>query len=106
MGAPEAEEPRPEPRAAAILGHLLAVKKRQTTADEHFEPSKEMVALLENYGQKMPGDICAQLESSTDHWTKTQWREINVEQMDVQLRRFAKPYRRQFPWEKGSMKEK
>ncbi|XP_039565937.1 dynein heavy chain 11, axonemal [Passer montanus] len=29
-------------------------------------------------------------ESSIDDWTKTQWREINVEQMDVQLRRFAK----------------
>ncbi|XP_068065228.1 dynein axonemal heavy chain 11 isoform X2 [Anomalospiza imberbis] len=28
--------------------------------------------------------------SSIDDWTKTQWREINVEQMDVQLRRFAK----------------
>ncbi|XP_023776228.1 dynein heavy chain 11, axonemal-like [Cyanistes caeruleus] len=29
-------------------------------------------------------------KSSIDDWTKTQWREINVEQMDVQLRRFAK----------------
>ncbi|XP_064268202.1 dynein axonemal heavy chain 11 [Passer domesticus] len=31
-----------------------------------------------------------QRQSSIDDWTKTQWREINVEQMDVQLRRFAK----------------
>ncbi|CAM9220355.1 unnamed protein product [Bubo scandiacus] len=29
-------------------------------------------------------------ESSIDVWTKTHWRQINVEQMDVQLRRFAK----------------
>jgi len=28
-----------------IMGHLLAVKERQTTADELFEPLKEMVAL-------------------------------------------------------------
>lgn len=29
-------------------------------------------------------------QSSIDDWTETQWREINVEQMDVQLRKFAK----------------
>ncbi|RMC05104.1 hypothetical protein DUI87_18286 [Hirundo rustica rustica] len=29
-------------------------------------------------------------KSSIDDWTETQWREINVEQMDEQLRRFAK----------------
>ncbi|KAM6276202.1 LOW QUALITY PROTEIN: dynein axonemal heavy chain 11 [Spheniscus humboldti] len=140
-----------------IMGHLLAVKQRLTTADELFEPLKEMVALLESYGQKMP-EVYAQLEelpekwnaikkravlvkhkvtpfqasevavtrrkctlldgkqvefrerfkmeapfqfdaenayarldkSSIDHWAKTQWRQINVEQMDVELRRFAK----------------
>ncbi|KAM6314848.1 LOW QUALITY PROTEIN: dynein axonemal heavy chain 11 [Aegotheles albertisi] len=73
-----------------ITGHLLAVKEGQTTVDELSEPLKEVVALLESYGQKMPGEVYAQLESSIDDWTKTQWREINVEQMDVELRRFAK----------------
>ncbi|KAM6142342.1 LOW QUALITY PROTEIN: dynein axonemal heavy chain 11 [Phoenicopterus ruber ruber] len=163
-----------------ITGHLLAVKQRQTTADEPFEPLKEMVALSESYGQKMP-EVYAQLEelpekwnaikravlvkhkvtplqasevavirrkctlldanqelemlekevllmqesaklfevavpdykqmkpcqkelqllkkvwdisvyinSSIDDWAKTQWRQINVEQMDVELGRFAK----------------
>ncbi|XP_039246886.1 LOW QUALITY PROTEIN: dynein beta chain, ciliary-like [Pipra filicauda] len=46
----------------AIMGHLLAMKERQTTADKLFEPLKEMAALLESCGQKMTGDICAQLE--------------------------------------------
>lgn len=32
---------------AEMMGHLLAVKERQTTPDELFEPLKEMVALLE-----------------------------------------------------------
>ncbi|KAM9302491.1 LOW QUALITY PROTEIN: dynein axonemal heavy chain 11 [Morus bassanus] len=162
-----------------ITGHLLAVKQRQTTADELFESLKEVVALLESYGQKMPGEVYAQLEelpekwnafkravsvkhkvtplqasevavirrkctlldanqelevlekemllmqesaklfevaildykqmkqckvwllkkvwdigvyinSSIDDWAKTQWRQINVEQMDVELGRFAK----------------
>ncbi|XP_009578953.1 PREDICTED: dynein heavy chain 11, axonemal-like, partial [Fulmarus glacialis] len=141
-----------------IMGYLLAVKQTQTTADELFEPLKEMVELLESYGQKMPGEVYAQLKelpekwnavekramsvkhkvtslqasevavirrkcisfdgkqmefrqrfkkeapfqfdvenayapldkSSIDDWAKTQWRQINVEQMDVELGRFAK----------------
>lgn len=32
--------------------------------------------------------VCFQ--RSIDNWTKTQWRQINAEQMDVELRRFAK----------------
>ncbi|KAG6939918.1 dynein axonemal heavy chain 11, partial [Chelydra serpentina] len=32
--------------------------------------------------------IC--VTSNIDDWTKTQWRQINVEQMDAELRRFAK----------------
>ncbi|CAM9221157.1 unnamed protein product [Bubo scandiacus] len=35
-------------------------------------------------------DISVYINSSIDVWTKTHWRQINVEQMDVQLRRFAK----------------
>ncbi|KAM6338976.1 LOW QUALITY PROTEIN: dynein axonemal heavy chain 11 [Podargus strigoides] len=117
-----------------IMGHLLAVKERHTTPDELFEPLKEVAALLESYGQKMLGEVYAQLEPAIkpelpqkwnavkkrdvsvkhkvtslqvaiirrkcalldarlkiiDDWTKTQWRQINVEQMDVELKRFAK----------------
>ncbi|XP_015413618.1 PREDICTED: dynein heavy chain 11, axonemal [Myotis davidii] len=35
-------------------------------------------------------DVIAYVKRSIDNWTKTQWRQINVEQMDVELRRFAK----------------
>ncbi|XP_029423391.1 dynein heavy chain 11, axonemal [Nannospalax galili] len=35
-------------------------------------------------------DVIVYVTRSIDNWTKTQWRQINVEQMDVELRRFAK----------------
>ncbi|KAM4874879.1 dynein axonemal heavy chain 11 [Thomomys bottae] len=35
-------------------------------------------------------DVIVYVRSTIDNWTKTQWRQINVEQMDVELRRFAK----------------
>lgn len=47
---------------AEMTGHLLAVKERQTTPDELFEPLKEMVALLESYGQKMSSEVYVQSE--------------------------------------------
>uniref|UniRef100_A0A4W2DC87 Dynein axonemal heavy chain 11 n=1 Tax=Bos indicus x Bos taurus TaxID=30522 RepID=A0A4W2DC87_BOBOX len=35
-------------------------------------------------------DVIIYVRRSIDNWTKTQWRQINVEQMEVELRRFAK----------------
>ncbi|XP_048655651.1 dynein axonemal heavy chain 11 isoform X1 [Marmota marmota marmota] len=35
-------------------------------------------------------DVIIYVRRSIDNWTNTQWRQINVEQMDVELRRFAK----------------
>ncbi|KAM5271528.1 dynein axonemal heavy chain 11 [Ctenodactylus gundi] len=35
-------------------------------------------------------DVIIYIRGSIDNWTKTQWRQINVEQMGVELRRFAK----------------
>lgn len=34
--------------------------------------------------------LLVRFQRSIDNWTKTQWRQINVEQMEVELRRFAK----------------
>lgn len=34
--------------------------------------------------------LCFLLQNSIDDWAKTQWRQINVEQMDMELRSFAK----------------
>ncbi|KAM7121693.1 dynein axonemal heavy chain 11 [Molossus nigricans] len=35
-------------------------------------------------------DVTVYVKRSIDNWTKTQWRQINVEQMGAELRRFAK----------------
>ncbi|KAF7658249.1 hypothetical protein LDENG_00015570 [Lucifuga dentata] len=39
-------------------------------------------------------DIVVFVQSSVENWTKTKWRQINVDQMDAELRRFAKDIRK------------
>ncbi|XP_059027314.1 dynein axonemal heavy chain 11 [Mustela lutreola] len=54
-----------------IMGHLLAVRSRQRTTDELFEPLKQTIILLENYGQKMPEQVYIQLEELPERWETT-----------------------------------
>nr|XP_060488661.1 dynein axonemal heavy chain 11 isoform X2 [Panthera onca] len=54
-----------------IMGHLLAVRSRQRTTDELFEPLKQTIALLETYGQKMPEQVYIQLEELPERWETT-----------------------------------
>ncbi|XP_051008480.1 dynein axonemal heavy chain 11 [Acomys russatus] len=56
---------------ADVMGHLLAVRSRQSTTDELFEPLKETITLLERYGQKMPEHVYAQLEGLPERWATT-----------------------------------
>ncbi|KAI1886190.1 hypothetical protein AGOR_G00211440 [Albula goreensis] len=49
---------------------------------------KEIAALKELW------DIVVYVHCSIDEWIKTQWREINVDQMDAELKRFAKEVRK------------
>ncbi|KAJ8415860.1 hypothetical protein AAFF_G00404170 [Aldrovandia affinis] len=49
---------------------------------------KEIVILKELW------DIVEYVHCSIEEWTKTQWREINVDQMDAELRRFTKDMRK------------
>ncbi|XP_042345657.1 dynein axonemal heavy chain 11 [Plectropomus leopardus] len=39
-------------------------------------------------------DIVVFVQTSVENWTMTKWRQINVDQMDAELRRFAKDIRR------------
>ncbi|KAM8734967.1 dynein axonemal heavy chain 11 [Acanthopagrus schlegelii] len=39
-------------------------------------------------------DIIVFVQSSVENWTMTKWRQINVDQMDAELRRFAKDIRK------------
>uniref|UniRef100_H3A2B2 Dynein axonemal heavy chain 9 n=1 Tax=Latimeria chalumnae TaxID=7897 RepID=H3A2B2_LATCH len=51
-----------------VMGHLMAVKERQSTTDEMFEPLKETIELLKTYEQEMPDEVHKQLESINWSW--------------------------------------
>ena len=46
----------------AVMGHLMAVKDRQATTDEMFEPLKQTIELLKTYGQELPEEVHMQLQ--------------------------------------------
>ena len=48
----------------AVMGHLMAVKDRQSTTDEMFEPLKQTIELLKTYDQEMPEEVHMQLQVS------------------------------------------
>ena len=45
-----------------VMGHLMAVKDRQATTDNMFEPLKETIELLQSYDQVMSDAVHQQLE--------------------------------------------
>lgn len=45
-----------------IMGHLMAVKDRQSNTDELFEPLKQTIELLKVYEQELPDEVYKQLE--------------------------------------------
>lgn len=45
-----------------MMGHLMAVKDRQTTADNMFEPLKATIELLKTYGQEMNDEVHLQVQ--------------------------------------------
>lgn len=47
-----------------IMGHLMALKERQSSTDEMFEPLKQTIELLKTYGQELPETVFEQLEVS------------------------------------------
>ena len=44
------------------MGHLMAVKERQSVTDEMFEPLKQTIELLKTYDQEMPEEVHMQLQ--------------------------------------------
>ena len=45
-----------------VMGHLSAVRERQQTTDEMFEPLKQTIELLKTYEQEMPEEVHLQLQ--------------------------------------------
>ena len=48
----------------SCMGHLMAVKERQESTDEMFEPLKQTIELLKTYDQEMPDEVHTQLQVS------------------------------------------
>ncbi|XP_066570660.1 dynein axonemal heavy chain 11 [Amia ocellicauda] len=61
-----------------VMGFLLAVRDRQVSTDELFEPLKETIVLLESYGQRMPDHIYNQLEELPEKWNNTKKIAVSV----------------------------
>jgi hypothetical protein len=49
-------------KLVGCMGYLLAVKDRQATTDEMFEPLKQTIELLKTYEQEMPEEVHLQLQ--------------------------------------------
>lgn len=45
-----------------VMFNLLAIKDRQATTDNMFEPLKQTIELLKTYNQEMPDEIHQLLE--------------------------------------------
>lgn len=50
----------------AIMGHLMAIRDRQISNEQHFKPLKSTTELLKTYGQQLPENIYMQLEVSAN----------------------------------------
>lgn len=45
-----------------IMGHLMAIRDRQISNEQHFKPLKSTAELLKTYGQQLPESVYTQLE--------------------------------------------
>ncbi|XP_072536739.1 dynein axonemal heavy chain 11 [Salminus brasiliensis] len=52
-----------------VMGCLLAVRDRQASTDQLFEPLRAVVSLLEQYGETLPDNIYTQLEELPERWS-------------------------------------
>ncbi|XP_053089780.1 dynein axonemal heavy chain 11 isoform X1 [Pangasianodon hypophthalmus] len=51
-----------------VMGCLLAVRSRQPSTDQMFDPLTAVVSLLQQYGETLPDHIYTQLEELPERW--------------------------------------
>ncbi|XP_064351341.1 dynein axonemal heavy chain 9 [Camelus dromedarius] len=68
-----------------IMGHLVAVKERQSSTDEMFEPLKQTIELLRTYEQELPETVFKQLEELPEKWNTMKKMAITVRQQVAPL---------------------
>ncbi|NXU74079.1 DYH9 protein, partial [Oreotrochilus melanogaster] len=67
-----------------MMGHLLAVKERQSATDAMFEPLKQTIQLLKTYEQQLPEEVYEQLEELPEKWN-------NVKKLAVAVKQHVAP---------------
>ena len=67
------------------MGHLVAVKERQATTDEMFDPLKQTIELLKIYDQEMPEEVHIQLQELPEQWNNTKKIAITTKQQVAPL---------------------
>ncbi|KAM5274465.1 dynein axonemal heavy chain 9 isoform 2-T2 [Ctenodactylus gundi] len=68
-----------------IMGHLVALKERQSSTDEMFEPLTETIELLKTYEQQLPEAVFRQLEELPEKWSHIKKMAITVRQQVAPL---------------------
>ncbi|NXY46192.1 DYH9 protein, partial [Ceuthmochares aereus] len=63
-----------------IMGHLQAVKERQSVTDAMFEPLKQTIELLKSYEQQLPEEVYKQLEELPEKWNSVKKLAVAVKQ--------------------------
>uniref|UniRef100_A0A7M4EWH0 Dynein axonemal heavy chain 9 n=1 Tax=Crocodylus porosus TaxID=8502 RepID=A0A7M4EWH0_CROPO len=100
-----------------IMGHLMAVKERQSSTDEMFEPLKQTIELLKIYEQELPEEVYKQLEELPEKWNNIKKLAITVKQhvaplqanevtvlrkgcaaFDVEQHKFREKFRKEAPF--------
>uniref|UniRef100_A0A8C5P182 Dynein, axonemal, heavy chain 9 n=1 Tax=Jaculus jaculus TaxID=51337 RepID=A0A8C5P182_JACJA len=66
------------------MGHLMALKERQSSTDAMFEPLTQTIELLKAYEQELPGAVFKQLEELPEKWN-------NIKKMAVAVRQQVAP---------------
>jgi len=60
-----------------VMCHLLAVRDRVPTTDNMFEPLKQTIELLKNYGEEMADEVHQQLEVCASSIAEYQLSSVN-----------------------------
>ncbi|EPQ13414.1 Dynein heavy chain 9, axonemal [Myotis brandtii] len=67
-----------------IMQHLMALKERQSSTDEMFEPLKQTIELLKTYEQELPETVFKQLEELPEKWN-------NIKKLAITVRQHVAP---------------
>ena len=63
-----------------VMSHLIAVKDRQPTTDNMFEPLKQTIELLKSYDHEMSEEVYVQLNDLPEKWTNTKKTMVTVKE--------------------------